>query len=126
MITSFMTALMVSVTALLLLAMWLNVPALIFKQYGNFSWVGLLYLINSVITFILYAYDKTEAGQNKIRVPEALLHVSEALGGWPGGLIARPVLHHKTNWQKKTGFKIINWLIIFVHLGFWLWVFFIK
>ena len=92
----------------------------------TFLWIFLIYLISSIITFILYANDKTAAGKDKRRVPEALLHFSEALGGWPGGMIARPVLRHKTNWQKKLAFKIINWLIIFAHLGFWVWYLFRK
>lgn len=109
-----------------LLAIYFELPAVLFPGLGFASWVFLIYLIHSPVTFFLYAYDKGVAGTTKRRIPEAALHFSELLGGWPGGLLARPLLRHKTNWGNKTVFKLINWFIIFIHLGFWAWYFFFR
>ncbi len=51
------------------------------------------------LSFALYAGDKTAARVGARRVPEAGLHLVDLLGGWPGGLVARHVLRHKTRKQ---------------------------
>lgn len=134
-ITLFFTALLLLFMTLFILAIYFQIPSIIF---GQFFWVFLVHILNSIVTFILYAYDKSVAekndkdknqtgGKNEImRIPEAVLLFSEVLGGWPGGLIARPVLNHKTNWERKKNFIMMSWLIIFVHLAFWVWYFFLK
>jgi uncharacterized membrane protein YsdA (DUF1294 family) len=136
---TFFTSLMLAITALMGLAIYTASPALVFKSFGAFSWVFLIHLQNSLIVYIFYAYDKGTAilngekndqGQStnpnaKKRIPEKLLHLGELLGGWPGGLLARFTLRHKTNWKNKAAFKLGNWLIIMLHLGFWVWYFFI-
>jgi len=126
MVTFFFTALILLFTGLLLLAIYLNAPAIVFKDYGNLSWIFIIHIVNSVIVFILYGYDKFTARRDKQRIREIVLHFSEFLGGWPGGLLARPIWKHKTDWKEKFAFKITNWLIIFVHLSFWIWYFFLK
>ncbi|MFC2527262.1 MAG: DUF1294 domain-containing protein, partial [Veillonella parvula] len=45
----------------------------------------------SVLTVILYRYDKRAAEQGGQRIPNTTLHLPSLLGGWPGALIARPL-----------------------------------
>ena len=138
-LSTFFTSLMLALTALMGLAIYTSSPAIVFKPLGVFSWVLLIHIQNSLIVIIFYAYDKRIAIFNgdkddqghspnpnaKKRIPEKLLHLGELLGGWPGGLLARFTLRHKTNWKKKIAFKLGNWLILLLHLGFWVWYFFI-
>lgn len=65
-----------------------------------------LYLVLSVVTFIAYAYDKSAARNGSWRVSETVLHQLSLCGGWPGGLIARHVLRHKTI---KQPFRFLFW-----------------
>lgn len=50
----------------------------------------------SVITFILFAYDKHCATYDKFRIPEWVLILCSALGGAFGGLCAMIFFNHKT------------------------------
>lgn len=74
------------------------------------------YTLASVVAFTLYARDKRAARRGTRRVPERRLHLAEALGGWPGALLARPLLRHKT---RKRGFLLVSWVIIAAHAGVW-------
>lgn len=66
----------------------------------------------SILTFILYSIDKRAAINAHFRIPEASLHLASLLGGWPGALIARPILRHKTN---KNRFIIFFWLSVIIN-----------
>lgn len=68
--------------------------------------------IISVLTVALYGLDKHAALTNHQRVPEASLHIAALLGGWPGALIARPLLQHKT---RKARFIVFFWMSIVVN-----------
>ena len=73
-------------------------------------------LILSLITFILYGYDKVQARSFGWRVSENTLHIFEFLGGWPGALIGQHFFQHKT---AKLPYQITFWLIVAVHQLFW-------
>jgi uncharacterized membrane protein YsdA (DUF1294 family) len=45
---------------------------------------------------VLLAWDKRQAVRGGRRVPESTLHTLELLGGWPGSLLARRLMRHKT------------------------------
>ena len=77
------------------------------------AWLMLL-LIFSPISFIAYGWDKRQAKRDGWRVPEKTLHSIDAVGGWPGGLIAQQLWRHKT---RKTPFQIKFWLTVLMHLG---------
>jgi uncharacterized membrane protein YsdA (DUF1294 family) len=82
-------------------------------------WTPVWYTLVSLVTFATYATDKAQAGLAKRRVPERVLHVLEAIGGWPGALVAQRWFRHKT---RKTRFQVIFWLIVLVHavaVGWW-------
>jgi uncharacterized membrane protein YsdA (DUF1294 family)/cold shock CspA family protein len=82
----------------------------------------ILYPVMSVLTFCLYATDKSRAQQKEWRVPENTLHFCELMGGWLGGYIAQQKLRHKT---RKTSYQVVFWFITSIHIVFWLnWFFF--
>ncbi|MBV7435327.1 cold shock and DUF1294 domain-containing protein [Cardiobacteriaceae bacterium TAE3-ERU3] len=71
-------------------------------------------LIISNLTYMLYSLDKQASLQHRQRIPEASLHIAAILGGWPGALIARALLRHKT---KKIRFVIFFWLSIIINFA---------
>jgi uncharacterized membrane protein YsdA (DUF1294 family)/cold shock CspA family protein len=84
----------------------------------------IVYPVMSVITFALYADDKSRAKQKRWRVSESKLHLCEFMGGWLGGFVAQWKLHHKSS---KVSYQFVFWLIVIIHIGFWLvWLFFSK
>lgn len=79
------------------------------------------YLLVSLVSFILYAIDKSKARQNKWRTPEATLLICDLLGGWPGGLLAQAFLRHK---NQKTSYQLKYWLLVVFNsavLCLWIW-----
>jgi len=58
---------------------------------------GLGYGLMSLVTYGVYARDKSAARQGRRRVPERTLHLLALLGGWPGALLAQRRLRHKTS-----------------------------
>lgn len=84
--------------------------------------VLLIYFIISIITYIMYARDKSIAKKNSRRlkqtprIPERRLHLFELLGGWPGAFIAQRRLPHK---RDKRPYMLVYWLILLLHLVGW-------
>ncbi len=66
----------------------------------------------SLVTFKLYAEDKSRAQQKQWRIPENILHLSELAGGWLGGIIAQRRLRHKS---VKRSYQITFWGIVILH-----------
>jgi uncharacterized membrane protein YsdA (DUF1294 family) len=58
----------------------------------------------SLLTFVQYAIDKRASRRGRWRVSEARLHGLALLGGWPGALLARRWLRHKSS---KRGFGFV-------------------
>lgn len=81
--------------------------------------VVLAYALASVVALALYAFDKRRAVRGGRRVPERTLHAVEALGGWPGALLASAWLRHKT---RKTSFRVVRALIVALHVAVWVLV----
>jgi uncharacterized membrane protein YsdA (DUF1294 family)/cold shock CspA family protein len=77
-----------------------------------------LYFIASCITFIIYAFDKSAAMNNRWRTQESTLHILELIGGWPGALIAQRMFRHK---NRKREFQVVFWLIVTINCGLLLW-----
>ncbi|NND44201.1 MAG: DUF1294 domain-containing protein [Xanthomonadales bacterium] len=78
-----------------------------------------LYLAASIVTFVVYAMDKSAARQGGWRVPESTLHLLAVVGGWPGGLIAQRVLRHKS---RKPSFQAAFWLMVVLNCAALVWV----
>lgn len=67
------------------------------------------YVVITLLTFILYAMDKSAAKNNQRRIPENTLHLFSLLGGWPGAVFAQKTLHHKS---KKVAFQTTFWITV--------------
>jgi uncharacterized membrane protein YsdA (DUF1294 family)/cold shock CspA family protein len=78
-----------------------------------------IYFIASVITFILYATDKSAAQAGKWRTRESTLHLFSLAGGWPGAAIAQRFLRHKS---KKIKFKVVYWITVIINCGILAWL----
>lgn len=94
---------------------------------GAVSWGGtlplpvwLLYLVLSLVTFVVYWMDKSAAQSDHSRTPENTLHVLALLGGWPGAMIAQQVLRHKSTKQE---FRVVFWLTVIVNCAALVWLF---
>lgn len=77
-----------------------------------------IYALMSVITFGLFWTDKRRARTGAWRISESMLHGCELLGGWPGALLARSVLRHKS---QKPRYAIVLWAIVLAHVVGWAW-----
>ena len=74
----------------------------------------LIWLISlSIITFLLYGYDKAQAKLGGTRVPEIVLNGLALLGGFLGGWLGRAVFHHKV---RKKSFTIVLTIATILHL----------
>lgn len=81
--------------------------------------VSLILVIFSLVSYALYAKDKTAAQTNGWRISERTLHTAAILGGWPGALIAQQRLRHKT---KKASFRAVFWLTVLVNSAGLVWL----
>ena len=77
------------------------------------------YLLTSVVSFVLYAIDKSAAKNGGWRTSEGTLHLFDLVGGWPGGLLAQRALRHKTT---KQSFQSVYWIFVVCNLGALLWL----
>jgi len=75
------------------------------------------YLMVSIITFGFYYVDKKRAESKRWRIHGTTLHVLEAVGGWPGALLAMAMLRHLT---RKRDHLVMLCAIIVIHLSAWL------
>lgn len=81
---------------------------------GRFPvWVGLLYIIGGIASWLFYQADKRAAERREWRAPERRLHLADLTFGIVGGLLAQHVLRHKTY---KPGFVMITALITALHV----------
>lgn len=81
----------------------------------------IIYPVMSLVTFALYADDKSRAKQGKWRVPEKNLHLCELMGGWLGAFVAQQQLRHKSS---KVAYQVVFWVIAILHIWFWFdWLF---
>ncbi|MFN2426284.1 MAG: DUF1294 domain-containing protein [Candidatus Binatia bacterium] len=74
------------------------------------------YLMMSIVTFGFYYVDKKRAEEKKWRIHSTTLHVLEAIGGWPGALLAMAMLRHLT---RKRDHIVMLCAIVAIHLTAW-------
>lgn len=67
------------------------------------------YMAMSLAAFIVYWGDKRAARRGQWRVPERTLHGLALACGWPGALLARQLLRHKSG---KRSFARMFWLTV--------------
>jgi uncharacterized membrane protein YsdA (DUF1294 family)/cold shock CspA family protein len=78
-----------------------------------------LYWVGSLITFFVYAADKSAAQNGRWRTSESTLHLFSLAGGWPGALIAQQKLRHKS---KKQSFRFVFWITVFLNCSAITWI----
>jgi len=73
----------------------------------------------SVLSWLMYYFDKAAAGRGARRTPESTLHLVDLLGGWPGGLVAQQQFRHKTI---KTSFQVVFWITVVANVAAVAWL----
>ncbi|PJI97700.1 uncharacterized membrane protein YsdA (DUF1294 family) [Acidovorax sp. 69] len=74
----------------------------------------------NLLTFVVYAIDKSAAQNGQWRTKESHLHLLSLAGGWPGAWFAQQWLRHKS---RKVEFRAVYWVTVVAHctlLGAWL------
>lgn len=84
------------------LALYLTVAV----ERGLPLWVSVLYVGTSIVSFLVYAADKSAAATGTWRTSESTLLAFGIIGGWPGAVIAQQILRHKT---RKRNFQLAFW-----------------
>jgi uncharacterized membrane protein YsdA (DUF1294 family) len=82
------------------------------RRVADFRWVGAYMLVLGGLAYGAYALDKRRARAKEWRLAEAVLHVLELLGGWPGAFLAQRRLRHKCS---KGSYQIVFWLIVLAY-----------
>lgn len=77
------------------------------------------YAALSLVTFFVYAFDKSAAQKGGWRTSEGALLLLGLAGGWPGGLIAQETLRHKS---RKTSFRAVFWATVLTNLAALAWI----
>jgi uncharacterized membrane protein YsdA (DUF1294 family) len=80
-----------------------------------FSTILIYFFVISLLTFLIYAFDKAAARKRRRRISERTLHLLSLMGGWIGALLAQQLLRHKT---VKQPFKRIFWCTVVLNIGF--------
>ena len=84
------------------------------------SFILAIYLVASLLTFIMYAADKSAAKEGRWRTKESTLHLISLAGGWPGALIAQQKLRHKS---VKQSFRSAFWITVLLNCAAFVWLF---
>lgn len=82
-------------------------------QWGTSGVTLYVYLGASVLTFVVYAIDKSAAKAGRWRIAEKTLHLLALACGWPGALLAQKLLRHKTS---KPGFIAMFWFTVLINV----------
>jgi uncharacterized membrane protein YsdA (DUF1294 family) len=80
-----------------------------------FSTMLIYFFVISLLTFLIYAFDKAAARKRHRRISERTLHLLSLVGGWIGALLAQQLLRHKT---VKQPFKRIFWCTVALNISF--------
>ena len=107
-------SLLVPVAALFLIIV---IAGVLFSKLSAFILVA--YLLLSLVTYIIYAVDKSAAEKGTWRTRESSLHLLSLLGGWPGAIFAQSNLRHKT---KKKSFRIVFFITMALNCTALLWL----
>jgi uncharacterized membrane protein YsdA (DUF1294 family) len=73
----------------------------------------------NMLTFLVYAWDKSAARAGRWRTAESTLHLMALAGGWPGALLAQQWLRHKS---VKPAFRAVFWATVVLNVAVWLWL----
>ena len=85
------------------------------------KYLGIAYIVMSLIGFCLMGADKKRAANNQWRIKEATLFLFAALGGGIGSTLGMFAFRHKTKHLKFTiGVPVILGLQIFLGVNFFI------
>lgn len=76
--------------------------------------IFLIFIIASILTYLIYAKDKQSAKNDEWRTSESTLHLYSLLCGWPRAIIAQQKLRHKS---KKLSFRRVFMFTVFINLA---------
>jgi uncharacterized membrane protein YsdA (DUF1294 family) len=93
---------------------FLLIYAVVAVRWSVPGWVGVAYLVASVVCFVVYAIDKSAAVRGGWRVSESTLILLGLAGGWPGAILAQQLLRHKSS---KTSFRAVFWGSVLLNGG---------
>jgi uncharacterized membrane protein YsdA (DUF1294 family) len=77
-------------------------------------WAPAIYALASLLSWLLYGWDKGQAEAGTRRVPENTLHLLALVGGWPGAWVAQAQFRHKT---KTASFRAVFWLTVLLNVA---------
>ncbi|HZK79646.1 MAG TPA: DUF1294 domain-containing protein [Humisphaera sp.] len=78
--------------------------------------IAILYAVVSLLTLIVYGFDKRQATLGNRRIRERTLHLLELAGGWPGGLLGQTLFRHK---RRKFRYMAVFAGIVVLHIAAW-------
>lgn len=78
------------------------------------AWIAI-----NVLTYVVYAADKSSAKRGRWRIPEARLHLLALVGGWPAAAVAQQRLRHKSS---KGEFRAVFWVTVIVNCAAMIWL----
>jgi uncharacterized membrane protein YsdA (DUF1294 family)/cold shock CspA family protein len=78
------------------------------------GWIAAAYAGMSLLTFMVYAWDKAAAQAQRRRTAESTLHLLALAGGWPGALLAQQWLRHKS---AKQEFRAVFWATVLLNVA---------
>ncbi|WP_180125779.1 cold shock and DUF1294 domain-containing protein [Rhodoferax sp. BLA1] len=99
---------------LLVIPVFLVLYAVVAVLWRPPLWVAGAYLGLSLLTFIVYAMDKSAARAQGWRTAESTLHLLALVGGWPGALLAQQWLRHKS---RKQEFRAVFWATVLLNVA---------
>jgi uncharacterized membrane protein YsdA (DUF1294 family) len=76
--------------------------------------MALVYLLMSLLCFVVYAWDYSAARSGRWRTKERTLLLLGLLCGWPGAVLAQQLLRHKS---AKTSFQIAFWATVLFNVA---------
>lgn len=97
-----------------------NMTELLTILSENFTLIICFYLLISLITLLMYKYDKIQAIKGKFRISETKLLIMPWLLGSLGGVLGMYMFRHKT---KKIYFIINNFLSLIIHIMLFLYIY---
>ena len=103
----------VDMLALLTILGFLGIYTAVHVLWHPPVWIAASYAAMSLITLIVYAWDKAAAQAGRWRTSEATLHLLALAGGWPGALLAQHWLRHKS---AKRAFRAVFWVTVVLNL----------
>ncbi|MGB8633706.1 MAG: cold shock and DUF1294 domain-containing protein [Rhodanobacteraceae bacterium] len=89
---------------------------------GRTSWLFVYaYAGASLVSFLVYGWDKLAARSGRWRTRESTLHALALACGWPGAIAAQRLFHHKSS---KKSFLRVFWVMVVLNLaglGYLVW-----